>query len=146
VKVIPRVKRQPKPCNAQERFCSGLGWSLPLQWFDRIGIVQLDPGRVARVELATLGTANHYPGFDVSIVHKQSGLVDSKYFMFDDYLPGDQRSDERPDYPNRPNARERAGFHVLGSSRDPWRWYIAVPSDTRPFTKAVEAYIGAFAL
>jgi len=121
-------------------FCRSLDWGIGIRWFDRTGIHQLGDGRLARIELETRGTSDHYPGFLVTVLSKQEGQVDRKYFQFDDYLSAklEDREDGRGDYPLRGNRC----YEVIGHCG--FDWYIARPLGTRPFCEAVEAYLEAF--
>jgi hypothetical protein len=122
-------------------FCKSLDWNLPFSWFDLVGIHVLDQDRRARIELATYGTSDHYPGFRVTILNKREGKVDEKFFQFDDYLDRSlaARTDGRDNYPTRGLGR---CYEVIGHCG--WDWYIATPKDTQRFCGAVEAYIEAF--
>jgi hypothetical protein len=115
-------------------FCQSFTWGLkPIQWLDKSGFYTLPGERVVRIELESEGISGHYAGFLVTILHRQTGKIDAKFFAFNDYLR--ERSDNRADLPNQ-------RFEVI--SHTGWGWYIAVPKDTRPFCAAIEAYIQVF--
>jgi len=119
-------------------FCKSLGWSLPIAWYDLTGICSiLGQETIAKVELAQDRFAGEFEGFQVSIVNKKTGLVDSKYFRFDDYLDRARRKD--------PSSSEPTGkcYYAYGSSTF-FGWRIAEPANTSPFTNAVEDYIAEF--
>lgn len=122
-------------------FCNSLPWGLVIDWFDLVGIHKLGKDRRVKIELATHGTSDHYPGFRVTILNKHEGKVDSKYFQFDDYLDRSPtaRTDGRDDYPTGGKGR---CYEVIGYCG--WHWYIATPKSAVPFCSAVKAYIGLF--
>lgn len=124
----------------KEAFCASLAWSLELQWFDRTGYHKLDDERRARIVLETRECGGEYPGFNVTILSKNSGVIDQKYFKFDDYLDTslEGRTDRRSDYPLRGNTCYEVIAHCG------WEFYIAKPKDTRPYTEAVERWIDQF--
>jgi hypothetical protein len=125
-------------------FCASLEWGEPqrITWLDTTGYIELDNDRRARLQLAELcardapwPTSGYLTGFEVQIVSKTRGRLDGKAFLFDDYLH--ERADHRSDV-----ALREGTFKVIG--RVGWRWYIAVPASTHPFTSAVERYINLF--
>jgi hypothetical protein len=125
----------------KDEFCKSLDWEIPIKWFDRTGLHKLDADRTAKIELATRGTQDHYPGFMVVILNKREGEVDRKFFKFDDYLDRDlsARTDGREDYPHSPRNRCYEVTSYCG-----WEFYIAKPKSTRAFCAAVEAYVESF--
>lgn len=126
--------------NDKTKFCASLPWEEDITWLDLTGIIVMDEDRRAKVELSTRGVCGEYPGFLVTVLSKRTGTIDSKFFRFDDYLDRKaDRADGRKDYPLGKNTC----FHVV--SHCGWDWYIAKPRDARPFTEAVESYVGAFA-
>ena len=118
-------------------FCRKLPWAIEIDWFDLTGTHPLDDNRYALVELSEGGTCGTYPGVRVMIVSKTAGQINSKYFLFDDYLSKDlrDREDGCTNYPLSTNTC----FHVLAHCG--WNWYIAVPRSARPFCEAVERWI-----
>lgn len=130
----------PKRNQDKAAFCSSLDWGIEVRWFDKTGIHQLGDGRLARIELETRGTCGHFPGFLVTVLSKQEGKVDAKYFRFDDYMSRElrDREDARDDYPVGGNLCYEVIAHCG------YDWYIARPLETRPFCGAIEAYLEAF--
>jgi len=129
-------------------FCKSLEWQIKIEWLDKTGFYKLKDGRVVRIEPETHGTSGEYPGFLVTILNPKEGKVDSKFFLFDDYL--DPTSKGRKDgranddstsspYPVGKNTC----YHVIAHTG--WKWYIAEPKTTRPFCEAVEQYVEIFA-
>lgn len=113
-------------------FCASFPWAAPFEFFDRQGVARLDGVRRAVLSLSTAGRcADHYVGFDASIVSKTAGEIAGNFFAFDDYMV--ERVDDRPDY--------RDGFKVIAYCG--WDWYIAVPADAdlARYARAVEAWI-----
>lgn len=122
-------------------FCRSLEWKDKISWYDLTGIRNYGNGIIAKIEFSTLGTVGTYPGFLVTIIDKQIGIVDSKFFEFDDYLDSkSNRADARKDYPDGRGCC----FHVWTQNKTDWKWYIAIPKTTRPFCEAIEAYISNF--
>lgn len=138
---MPANDVMPRHNKDKARFCDSLEWEMPIEWLDLVGLHKLDDGRLARIELETRGTSGNYPGFLVTVINKREGVVDSKYFRFDDYLPRDmdERQDNRHDYPI---AADNLCFHVVAGCG--FHWYIAVPLHTRPFCRAIEGYLEMF--
>lgn len=132
--VLPRRNRD------KAAFCRSLDWDVEIEWFDKVGLHRLDGDRVARIELATRGTHEQFPGFLVTVLNKREGKVDSKYFRFDDYMSGklEDREDARKDHPYGGNMC----YYVSGGCG--YDWYIARPLETRPFCAAIEAYLEMF--
>lgn len=133
--MIMRSNSKPETANTKAGFCQSFPWTLALQWFDLTGMYKyVDGERVARIELDTCGTRDHYEGFRVIIINKREGEIDSKFFHFNDYLDGAERADNRPEC--------ASDFVVIGHTG--WAWYIAVPKDTKSLVRAIEQYIGVF--
>lgn len=119
-----------------QQFCESLPWVNEWKWFDKSGVIRMDDDRRVVATLTIRGgsgvpTHGHYIGFDIEIISKKNGVITSKFFGFNDYLPANERKDQRPDYQGK--------FEVIDYID--WSWYIAVPKDERKFTRAVEAYI-----
>lgn len=126
--------------NVKTKFCLSLDWNMEFSWYDLAGFHQMKNGNIAKIELHEYGTMGTYPGFRVQIISKKSGIVDSKFFEFDDYLDRkENRVDDQDDYPNSPR---NGCFMVI--SHCGWKWYIAEPKTTRPFCEAIESYISNF--
>lgn len=124
--------------NDKAKFCASLPWWRgDIGWLDTVGLLPVREGVLARIELCTHGVQHEYPGFLVKIVGRK-GMLDSKYFLFDDFIDPKEREDGRPDYPEGKNAC----YKVI--SYCGWKWYVAVPKDVRPFCEAVRAYVEAF--
>lgn len=120
-------------------FCRSFDWKIDIRWFDLTGVTRIDDGRIARIQLETRGTHAQYEGFLVKVLNKREGVIDQKYFLFDDYLnPAlKARTDGRDDYPLRGNLC----FKVHGPC---WDWYIARPKSTRSLCDAIENWLEMF--
>ena len=113
-------------------FCRSLDWRIDIRWCDLTGIHEIDEDRRAVITLMSSTVHDHFDGFGVEIVSKQSGKITSKFLRFNDYLSA--RVDSRKDY---------SGFCVI--SHTGWGWYIAEPAaKARPFCEAIETYIAAW--
>ena len=139
------MRTKTTPFLAQHRaFAEALEWKLKIDWFDAMGVHEIDGLRLAKLELWE--RSDNVLGVAVTIVHKLSGPIDNHTFLFSDYLSlaMADRTDTRADY-------EATSFHGWRSRRgrsggddDQLSWYIAVPKTTRPFCAAVERWIDAF--
>ncbi len=129
--------------NDKASFCRSFEWiyGSDITWLDKTGIERLPDGRVVRYELETHGCQGTYVGFLVTILNPREGKIDSKMFLFDDYM--NIRSNRSDDRLKGPHAYHD-GFVVISNLG--WRWYIAEPKTTRPFCEAVRAYVEAFCL
>ena len=114
----------PRDKGTKKTFCKSLNWPIVIQWFDLQGTHMLDNDRRAVITMVTRGHKDHYVGFNVEITSKTNGRIESKFFRFDDYLP------------NKQNEHQ---FEVIAYCG--WKWYIAVPESTEPFTEAVTRWI-----
>ena len=131
----------PRTSEGPADFCRSLDWTVPIEWFGTIGYTPLDASRRVKLQLSNAagrGTSygGQYNGFVVTMLDIHGGTIDRTSFAFDDYLH--ERSDERGDYPLGSNPCFVVLDHVG------WRWYIAIPASTRPFTAAVERYLDQF--
>jgi len=118
-------------------FCQALSWRMAgIKWLDLTGMKKLARNRVAKIQLTTEGAGRYY-GLVVSIINRDTGVVDRKEFQFIDYLDFSKRSDNRTDYTNQ------LGFYAMSEGAT-LRWYIAVPQDTRTLCEAVETYLKFF--
>jgi hypothetical protein len=136
-------------------FCRSLSWAMDFKWLDLTGLVHLQNGNVATVELAERGTSGDYPGFQARVTNPSTGEVASKFFAFDDYMDASEAArtdiaeakarhpgrDEHPAYPGTPGGRCYVLIAHCG-----WRWYIAEPKDetTKPYCAAVETFLKAY--
>jgi len=92
-----------------------------LEWFNETGVIRVNMKVNAEITLATGGTRGQYEGYKVSIINRETGLITSKTFYFDDYMKYEGT-----------DKREK-GFKIiehclkgkLTSSED--FWYINVP-------------------
>lgn len=119
----------------KQKFMESLGWSKKWIWFDLTGYSPMSVGRTARVDLTDAGIDSyhgHYRALRVQIVNQQLGVVDSKVFLFSDYL---RPARIQP----HPNAMSHDQLEVIG--RVIWDWYILVPESTKPLVEAVEAWV-----
>lgn len=110
-------------------------------WSGKTGVFKFSDDAIAKIELASYGVAQTYPGFRVTILNKREGHVDAMFFKFDDHLDAslESRTDRRRDYPVGGNTCFKVLSHVG------WDWYIAKPKSTVAFRDAVESYIKMFA-
>lgn len=117
--------------------CSREGIPRHFSWYDLVGLATLTKDLVARLEVVEVGTQNHYPALRLKIVSKVHGEIDSKLFIFNDYLSPAMvnRSDTREDRPGNFYAWCHGGH---GSDFD---WYIATPKTLEPLLTAIREYI-----
>ncbi|GIK40461.1 MAG: hypothetical protein BroJett011_42940 [Chloroflexota bacterium] len=120
----------------QQAFVQSMEWRIPIQWFGIQGIHILDNDRVVTITLVARRVVDNYEGFQVEIVSKTVGTIAHYYFSFNIFLSPDQRIDKRDDY--------KGGFYVSPGINNDWRWYIAIPTSTRPLTQAIEQWIDLF--
>lgn len=138
---LARVARpRPAPGSA-EAFLSGLPWTVPIQWYGTQGTLALDDDRrvvLTPSDVLTNGIRHcgSYYGIQIKVVSKTAGRVVGHALRFDDHLDHD-------DVEPHPNLHHDPGFHVW--TQHGWDWYIRRPRDARPFTRAVEAWIGEWA-
>lgn len=104
------------------------------KWDGKDAVLQMPNGRVARIQLDTYGTQNRYERLTVTIVSKVAGKIDSKDFLFSEYLS--KRKDDRPDH--------KGHFHAW-QNNGKVDWYIAVPADLENLLEAVRRYIESMA-
>jgi hypothetical protein len=95
----------------------------------------MSANRLARIEVREFGFADHFAGLDVRILNRETGLIDEKRFMFEDWL--DERSDNRKDHRQPP---------VIWKHSGEFDWYIAVPTKEAlgRLMDAVHVYISMF--
>lgn len=124
-------------------FMKELAFEIPITWRDASGTHRMDDDRHVNLSIITRGHTSHYTGVNVRVMHKKSGEIDRKFFLFDNFLDRHARSDNRelqdngrPDYPLNNTC---CCFQVISTCG--WFWYIAVPKTTRPFCEAVEGWI-----
>lgn len=119
----------------KSNFCQkAFSWhDYDIEWFDLTGVICLDDDRRAVITLEG-ATRGEFDSFHVEIMHKKNGKIQAKQFLFRDYLDFSKRLDSRSDFND--------GFKVIESVG--WKWYIAVPSVTKPLTSAIEKFIGSF--
>jgi hypothetical protein len=130
--------------NAQE-FCKSLPWKKDWKWFDKTAILPIDDKRRAKIEISIrccdgYPTVGSYNGFELSIVDKDSGVIEARRFSFRDYLA--ERADDRASKESQYHYENRGWFGVIDHCG--WGWYIAVPKHPEKFTEAVERYIDMF--
>lgn len=123
-------------CGPRDKFGASLEWGIGIEWFDLDGMHDLGDGRLARLTIDDAGFSGHYSGVRVRILSKTHGEVEAKRFGFADYMPADERADNRRDY--------EGGFHAWTNQGRTFEWYIAVPKSTRRFCAAVERFIDLF--
>lgn len=116
---------------------TSFAWANPaaITWLDKSGYVTLDADRRAIITITTRDTVDTYVGFDVAIVSKTRGNLDSHFFHFDDYLDIKAADQSNPQH----LAKTFSVIKYIG-----WHWYLATPSSTAPLTGAIEQYIALF--
>lgn len=102
-----------------------------IKWFDDFGVLPLNDKVNAEIILSTNGTSQQYEGYVVKIVHKDKGVLSSKYFDFNVYMT--KRIDDR--------QREKLSFKILSYVCNDW--YIAIPdkSEVDKMTKEILDFI-----
>ena len=55
-----------------------LAWAEGFRWFDRVGVLELDGDRLARIELRAPVIVGSYSRVEVKIVSKRAGVIDSE--------------------------------------------------------------------
>lgn len=118
--------------NAVQKF----PWSLSFRFYDLTAVYQLSAAVLAKVELQDPKTAGAYTGFLVSVVNKTTGVVDKKFFEFDDYM--------REVAKNTNPAAAKGFFLWREASR--LEWYIKHPDEAAylAYVKTIEDYILEF--
>jgi len=131
----------------KSQFCRSLGLEsrfTDLQWFDTTGyqsVLSYHSKKLVKFELNQNASSN-FNGLKVSILNKESGVVDSKIFEFSDYLDTrENRADDRG--PGKPHVYD-GPFHASIKRDGGIDWYIAVPKDMSPFVDAVCNYTKIF--
>ena len=102
-----------------------------LNFFNMTMVHPIDKNRKAEIVLVDRGHHEHYVGYNVSIIHKENGVIVSEFFGFNDYLG--KRTDDRRD--------EQGKFEVIGYvAKD---WYIAKPSsnEVKKMAEKIMQYI-----
>jgi hypothetical protein len=107
-------------------------WGQPVAWNGPDGYVRLEGPRLARISLDTVAMDR----FQVTVIHKEQGILDRKEFLFSEHL--------------RPLQQPGAGIvdlplHAYGArgARSCF-WQIAVPESTLPLVAAIEAHLDLF--
>lgn len=132
-----------KTKNTKVDFCRSFEWKrdTKIDWYDTVGFIALSGDRVAKVELGTAGGHGDYSRFYVTIINKQTGIIDSKVFTFNDHLDILQRADGRAD-PKGQHYYPATGYYVVPHCG--MDWYIAKPKTTKSLTSAIERYVDMF--
>lgn len=120
----------------KQAFCESLEWTRDIVWSGRTGMTRIDEDRLAKIEMATHGTHDHYPGVRVTILNKREGAVDQTFFSFNEHL------DTSPEGRTDGRTLKHVHFEVIGHCG--WEFHIAKPKTTRPFCAAVERHIEMF--
>lgn len=89
----------------------------------------------AVITLEDHGTHHNYNGFDVEIIHKDNGLINSQWFGFKEYLPMNCQVG---------NEKKKTYFHVWGEDQ---KWYGSAPDEdeSREMVAAIMKHIGMWA-
>lgn len=119
-----------------QQFVSAFPWAIDVLWQGKSGVHVIDDDRRATLTIEYSHVQGDYDQFNVEIASKSAGLIVNKRFKFDEYLPRDERSDDRKgDYPWGRNPCFMVTDHCG------WHWYIAVPAHPEKFTHAIEEWI-----
>lgn len=87
-----------------------------IAWYDKKGVIQLGNNKIAEIIISINGVSGEYSCYVVNIVNKNSGLISSHTFKFNDYLK--TRIDSRTDIKNQKFCIiDHCGIN----------WYIAIP-------------------
>jgi hypothetical protein len=110
-----------------------------VRWHANVGYVDFGYKTpiVARIELSDLGYKGMFDKFDVQVIHRSSGRLDTITFNFGDYFTKDDRSDNRvKDMP------DQVFYAWSGSSSESSvDWYIARPKSVAALVQAVNEYL-----
>ena len=107
-------------------------WGQPVAWNGPDGYVRLEGPRLARISLDTVAMDR----FQVTVIHKEQGILDRKEFLFSEHLrPLQQPGAGILDLPLRVYGARGAASCF---------WQIAVPESTLPLVAAIEAHLELF--
>jgi hypothetical protein len=107
-------------------------WNNPTLWTGPDGYVRLGGARVARISL----DGEAMDRFQVTIIHKEQGILDRKEFLFAEHLrPLQQPGAGIVDLPLRAYGARGARSCF---------WQIAVPESTGPLVEAIERHLELF--
>lgn len=80
-----------------------------IKWIDRNGYIKLSNGLLIKIMLTSRGNKGVYTGYRVSIINPKSGVIDSKFFNFKEFItPLDETDKTRLIYLNTDTG---AGAH-----------------------------------
>jgi len=94
--------------------------NIQIHWYDRMGLYQITPMKVAKIELTSSWSQDNYDSYKVTIIGKDMGIIDSHIFYMRDFLHKKQRADSSKNYDG--------AFHINNESGD-YSWYIAIPTE-----------------
>ena len=107
-------------------------WSRTMTWNGPDGHLRLEGPRVARISL----DMEALDRFQVTVIHKDQGILDRKDFLFSEHLqPLQQPGAGIVDLPLRAYGARGAKSCF---------WQIAVPESTLPLVAAIEGYLEFF--
>jgi len=108
-----------------------------VRWTGKVGYVELGSISccVARIELSEQGYQGNYSAFEVEIIHRVNGKLDSLTVAFHDALDPADRSDNR--------GKDHKGFWGWAANGGEIGWYIATPTanNVKNVDKAVNEYL-----
>jgi len=107
-----------------------------LKFFGNKALFSMDGMNVAEISLVTGSTSGQYPKLVTKIQNKDSGIIATNDFIFEDYLT--RKSCDNP------NVNSVLKMHIWAEGASEVDWYIARPESTKPITDAIFEYIGMY--
>jgi hypothetical protein len=106
--------------------------SYHIKWFDKEGLIELDNNRLVSIKLDDIGTRDHFNGYWVEIINKQSGTVYKKFFYFKHNM--DFVHQDRSHY-----------YHAWLNSGE-LKWYISRPTTygVKEMVSIIKTFIDKF--
>lgn len=117
--------------NFNKEFFKGIS---RIEWFDKLGIVDLDDGRLAVITIDDNGTKDHFNGYWVEIVSKTNGTIYKKFFYFKRHLDFVYKS-------NSPYTTKNFHAWFMDGNLD---WSMATPKSTKPMVDTIFSFINRF--
>lgn len=102
-----------------------------LRWFDLTGIYKFQNSEIklAKIELSENGIKDQFDGFRVSIINTNTGVIDSKFFRFNDYLI---------------TAKDRSSGEFKVTSYLGWDWDGDKPYELHGYAVTISEYVLKF--
>lgn len=125
-----------KDIKAKAAFLKGFNWpnTKDIFWLGSSGFIKMSKERNARIELVERGHGDKYEGLEVVLIDKNKGIINSKYFSFEEHLECAERKESRTSCYGGMTVHSSVG----------WDWYIERPKDTSPICKDIFNYIDLF--